>query len=72
MHRMTRPIYIWGSSGRRFKSCQPDTVSPTLSARHTVSPAHCQPDTVQPDAVSPTIAGVTVCRAHVCQPDKGH
>jgi hypothetical protein len=23
----------WGSSGRRFKSCQPDTVSPTLSAR---------------------------------------
>ena len=25
--------------GRRFKSCQPDTVSPTLSARHTVSPA---------------------------------
>jgi hypothetical protein len=29
----------WGSSGRRFKSCQPD---------------HCQPDHCQPDHVSPT------------------
>jgi hypothetical protein len=29
----------WGSSGRRFKSCQPDA---------------CQPDACQPDTVSPT------------------
>ena len=37
-----QPLSDWGSSGRRFKSCQPDTVSPTLSAGVPESPKRFQ------------------------------
>ena len=48
----------WGSRGRRFKSCQPDSVSPTLSARH------CQPDRVMSQnicKVRTTVVGFGPC-----------
>jgi hypothetical protein len=48
LRKRATAIY-WGSSGRRFKSCQPDTVSPTLSARHlSARPLSARPVSARP------------------------
>jgi hypothetical protein len=39
VHTQTRRIHDWGSSGRRFKSCQPDGCQPDGVVKHDIGMA---------------------------------